>query len=167
MNIFFLSMDPAECAQHHVDKHVVKMILEYCQLLSTAHHQLSPGNVPDGVYKQTHPNHPSAIWAREGAANYKWLHRLLVELCKEYTFRYGKIHKSQSSGVVEALRKPPSNIPSGSTPIRLAMPEDSKRRDPVEAYRNLYATHKQDLLVWTERDMPEWLKTFGYKSKAM
>jgi len=37
MNIFYLSHDVAECAMWHVDKHVVKMILETCQLLSTAH----------------------------------------------------------------------------------------------------------------------------------
>ena len=36
MNIFFLSLKPRECAQFHCDKHVVKMIVEYCQLLSTA-----------------------------------------------------------------------------------------------------------------------------------
>lgn len=37
MNIFYLSHDVDQCAQWHVDKHVVKMILETCQLLSTAH----------------------------------------------------------------------------------------------------------------------------------
>lgn len=37
MNIFFLSAKLDECAKYHCDKHVVKMILEYAQLLSTAH----------------------------------------------------------------------------------------------------------------------------------
>jgi hypothetical protein len=37
MNIFYLSNDPIICAQQHVNRHVIKMILEYCQLLSTAH----------------------------------------------------------------------------------------------------------------------------------
>jgi hypothetical protein len=37
MNIFFLDTNPALCAKAHCDKHVVKMILEYAQLLSTAH----------------------------------------------------------------------------------------------------------------------------------
>jgi len=40
MNLFFLSRDPSICAQQHCDKHVVKMILEYAQLLSTAHRLL-------------------------------------------------------------------------------------------------------------------------------
>lgn len=37
MNIFYVHSDPVICAQQHVDKHVVKMILEYAQLMSTAH----------------------------------------------------------------------------------------------------------------------------------
>ena len=37
MNIFILSDDPVDAAIQHNDKHVVKMILESAQLLSTAH----------------------------------------------------------------------------------------------------------------------------------
>ena len=37
MNIFALSLNPKEAAQAHGDKHVVKMILETCQMLYTAH----------------------------------------------------------------------------------------------------------------------------------
>ena len=37
MNIFYLHREPDIAAQMHVDKHCVKMILETCQLLSTAH----------------------------------------------------------------------------------------------------------------------------------
>jgi hypothetical protein len=40
MNIFYLDEDPKICAQYHCDKHVVKMIIEYAQLLSTAHRVL-------------------------------------------------------------------------------------------------------------------------------
>ena len=37
MNIFYLDPDPKTCAEMHVNKHVVKMIIEYAQLMSTAH----------------------------------------------------------------------------------------------------------------------------------
>ena len=40
MNLFYLSKDPTECATLHCDKHVVKMIIEYAQLMSTAHRML-------------------------------------------------------------------------------------------------------------------------------
>ncbi len=38
MNIFVLDPDAATAAHMMCDKHIVKMILESCQLLSTAHH---------------------------------------------------------------------------------------------------------------------------------
>ena len=37
MNRFVLHEDPQIAAEFHCDKHVVKMILEECQMLSTAH----------------------------------------------------------------------------------------------------------------------------------
>ena len=41
MNIFLLDLDPVKAAQAHCDKHVVKMLLEACQLLYTAHWVIS------------------------------------------------------------------------------------------------------------------------------
>ncbi len=99
------------------------MILEYSQLLSTAHRVLDGQQYVDDssgrrikrwklnnsfagdslLYKATHINHPSAIWARESKANYQWLAYLLVELCKEYTHRYGKVHKCEEIGLVKWL----------------------------------------------------------------
>ena len=37
MNRFVLDQDPLKAAAYHCDKHVVKMILEEAQMLSTAH----------------------------------------------------------------------------------------------------------------------------------
>ena len=98
------------------------MILEYAQLLSTAHRVLD-GNHIDGysktgrkqkryvlsdnrdsfLYSATHINHPSAVWVRKSRDNYTWLYQLLVWLCREYTYRYGKIHKTQSCGLLDTL----------------------------------------------------------------
>lgn len=44
MDIFRLDNDPTVCAKYHCDKHVVKMILEYAQILSTAHRVLDNNN---------------------------------------------------------------------------------------------------------------------------
>jgi hypothetical protein len=49
----------------------------------------------EAPYKKTHFNHPSNKWARESLSNYVWLCDLGMELCKEYTHRYGKRHKTQ------------------------------------------------------------------------
>ena len=40
MNIFYLHEDPIQNAKWHIDKHIVKMPIEYAQLMSTAHRLL-------------------------------------------------------------------------------------------------------------------------------
>ena len=78
MNIFRLHDDPKIAAQMHCDKHVVKMILETAQMLSTAYRVLSSEKLADdvGMYKMAHKNHPSTIWTRPSTENYMWLNRL-------------------------------------------------------------------------------------------
>ena len=122
MNIFMLDLDPKKAAEYHCDKHVVKMILESAQILYCAHWVLNPSRVPEFAYKKTHPNHPSCIWVRESIENYEWLCQLAIELCKEYTFRYEKIHKTQKH-IEWLIDNPPFDIPMlEQTEIRLAMP---------------------------------------------
>jgi hypothetical protein len=75
MNVFFTNECPIQAANEHVRVHQVKMIVEYAQLLSTAHHVVDGDNAINGIYKQTHTNHPSAIWVRKSADNYEWQQR--------------------------------------------------------------------------------------------
>lgn len=178
MNIFALDSDPEKAAKYHVDKHTVKMILEYSQLLSTAHRvidgkeinvlsktgrkvtrQVLPDNRESILYTATHVNHPSAIWVRESRENYLWCLELLKEVCKEYTYRYGRVHKSEGSGVVRELCSVPSGIKSSAlTPVRLAMPDEYKvAGDHVASYRKYYKEGKQHLHNWRNRPVPEWL----------
>jgi len=169
MNIFFLHMLPEICAKMHLDKHVIKMILETAQLLSSAHY-MTNCSVYTPKYKLTHSKHPSSIWTRESVENYKWLSQLGLELCKEYTYRYGKIHKCQSE--LELLS---SNIPDlpliPFTPPRQAMPDIYKSPDfnlsersienTIEAYRAYYFFEKSEILSWKGkckgRETPEWI----------
>lgn len=165
----------------HNDKHVIKMILEYCQLLSTAHRVLdgtetivkSKTNrnvkrwvLPDEretlLYSATHMNHPSAIWVRQSVWNYEWLQNLLCELCDEYTFRYGKVHKCDQIGLVTKLTIPPKNIPFGEfTEPTPAMPKELiVEGNSIASYRNYYISNKQHLASWSgkinSRNVPEW-----------
>jgi hypothetical protein len=158
MNIFFLDENPTLSAKYHVDKHVVKMILETAQLLCGVHH--ATDQVTDQVpYKLSHKNHPCAIWARESLSNYLYLCELGLELGKEYTYRYGKRHKSIE--VIEwcIVNKP--NIPDiGFTTPARAMPDEFKVDSVVESYRNYYMGAKSDLASWKNREKPFW---FGKK----
>jgi len=154
MNIFYLDRNQTECAKAHYDTHVVKMILESAQLLSTAHHLL--GGI--GPYKKTHDNHPSAVWVRSNVSHYMWLYILMEELGKEYTHRFGKVHKTILDHS-ESLAIFPRDIKAGKwQEPPLAMPEHCRLDNAVEAYRNYYLTEKINLMRYTNRDAPWWLQ---------
>lgn len=163
MNIFFLSSDPKEAAQFHNDRHVVKMILETAQLLSTAHAILdNDGQQVEGLYKPTHKNHPCAIWVRESHKNYDWTFDLFEALLQEYTHRFHKKHKSEELYLLLAER--PRNIywaenheqKNYTSLPALAMPEQYKTSDPVQSYRDYYINEKSHLAKWTNRPVPYW-----------
>lgn len=151
MNIFVLDLDPRQAAQMQVDKHVVKMILETAQLLSTARFLYGAS----GTYKPTHQGHPCTKWAAESAHNYAWLWHHGMALCEEYTFRYGKRHKSQDLFEGE-LRHIPAIPRIGRTPFAQAMPDEFKHPDPVIAYRRYYIGAKAHFAKWTNRAEPLW-----------
>lgn len=155
MNIFYLDNNPKQCAELHCDKHVVKMILESAQLLSTAHHVLDKDLAPEGIYKSTHTNHPSAIWARSSDSNYNWLYVLWRELMSEYTFRYYKRHASEK--LIIPLKRLPYNINKGPFVVPpKAMPDEYKVDDTVQSYINYYNGAKASFAKWTNRKAPEW-----------
>ena len=151
MNIFVLDLNSSLAAQMACDKHVVKMILETAQLLCSYY--------PQGIapYKRTHYNHPCAKWTRSSLSNYKWLVQYGIELCKEYTFRYNKIHKSQR--VIEWCNNNIDGLADhGITPFAQAMPDVFKvPNDPVSAYRNYYIAAKKHILKYTIRQPPAWI----------
>jgi hypothetical protein len=118
MNIFILDKDPVVAAQLQCDKHVVKMIVESAQMLSTSHRLLDGVAVKrpsksgktmrtyydlyegtDDLEMETllmanaHESHPCTKWTMESTGNYDWHWLHLKALCEEYTYRYGKIHK--------------------------------------------------------------------------
>lgn len=133
------------------------MILESCQLMSTAHRVLD-GHIQQKLYQATHQNHPCAVWCRKTHANYMWLHELAMALSHEYTDRYGKIHKCEGSGLLDILSDPPSNLPKGPlTEPALAMPEEYQvKGDPVESYRNYYRKGKNNIATWKHGNIPIW-----------
>ena len=99
MNIFFLSMSIRRCAKAHFDKHVIKMILEYCQILSTCWHMVNSEEASrhlenGNIYKKTHIHHPCVKWIQLHYNNYDYVIKLALELCKEWRYRYQhhKVH---------------------------------------------------------------------------
>ena len=151
MNIFFLDFDTKKCAEYHCDKHVVKMILETAQLLCSTHWVIGS----EAPYKLSHKNHPCSIWVRESLSNYLYLCDLGLELCEEYTYRYGKRHKSQD--VIEwCLTNKPNISDTEFTEPPKAMPDEYKVNNVIESYRNYYIGAKKDFAKWKNRNIPEW-----------
>lgn len=162
MNIFFLHFNPQICAKMHVDKHVIKLILESAQMLCTTWHVIDPEHkLYTPPYKIAHKNHPCTIWVRSSVDNYNWLCNLGIELCLEYTYRYGKIHKSES--IIRELAKLTPPLPEiGFTTPAQAMPDIYKEiNNPIDAYRTYYFFDKHHILSWkgkiNGREIPDWI----------
>ena len=184
MNIFLLNENPLLCAEQHCDKHVVKMVIEYAQLMCTAHRYLDGelyGELTDKgrkikrwrhpntcmeatLYKASHVNHPDGLWVRNSSANYDYLYDLWFKLCKEYTHRYGRLHLTQEK-LEHLLKFAPKNIPFATEAdvkgLPLAMPDDVKGKSVVNSYRRYYNKYKIDLAKYTNREEPEWLLRTG------
>jgi hypothetical protein len=185
MNIFYLSENPIEAAEWMVDRHVVKMILESAQLLSTAHRILDGKEIQiqadieqiDGtiktrkkklwllgdareeiIYSATHINHPSAVWARTSIENYNWLVDHFFALMQEYNYRYEKTHKCFGE-ISFALCTPPKNLEEyDMTKMPSCMAEEYiVSDDPILNYRNYYKMGKTHLHSWKKRSPPWWL----------
>ena len=158
-----------------VDKHVVKMILESAQLLSTAHRVLDGveyidvtsgrrikrwmlvDSREDVMYKATHINHPSAVWCRQSVENYTWLSDHLFALLDEYTYRYDKKHACSMLAI--ELQAPPFNLKDWEW-TKMPSCMDEKYiigQDPIINYRNYYRIGKANLHSWKKREAPEWI----------
>ncbi len=153
MNRFILDTDPVVAARYHCDKHVVKMIVEEAQMLSTVHRRF--GSSDEQLYRATHRHHPCTLWAGESTANYGWALRLFIELCAEYSRRYKRVHAT--ARLLPALVSPPAGVPVGGlTSFPQAMPEGLRGDDAVVAYRRFYLVEKARFARWTGREVPSW-----------
>ena len=178
MNIFYVDEDPKIAATLLCDKHVVRMILESAQMLSTAHRildgvevqtqspssrkksvwMLEDASMDNILYNATHMNHPSNVWVRESAYHYAWLYKHFIALCDEYTKRYEKTHKTDAT-LRRLLVDVPDNIKLKEfSPPPQAMPDEYKQNDTVEAYRAYYRAKFHEIdMRWKKTAKPEFM----------
>ena len=157
MNIFILDGDPIIAAQSQCDKHVVKMLLESAQMLSTTHRFF--GDDSPVYYKSVHVNHPCTAWTRQTSSNYLWHLAYWTALCDEYSYRYQKMHKTDQR-LRQALGRLPDELPTGEqTPFAIAVGDCSfVHTDAVDIYRQYYFYKQgQFAMRWTRRSPPDWL----------
>jgi hypothetical protein len=186
VNIFYLHNTPKKCAEMHCDRHVLKMVIEYAQLMSTAHRVLDGKEYIDltangrkikrwrmddpkfenGLMKASHVNHPSGVWVRTSKENYVWLLKMWLHLLSEYTHRYGKQHACEK--YIDFLYSPPKNISSVPfTEPTPAMPDECKvPNDSLASYHKYYIERKNHFARWKNREIPVWYKKELNKNNA-
>ena len=191
MNIFALSRNPQEAAQEMLDKHIVKMPTETCQMLHTnvlyfdyiEHYGEEPTlaqvkqfhkDINSNLMKPAMLNHPSTIWARQNPHNTRWLYEHGKALCEEYTYRYGKVHGSQSRILDIAYTIDEDSNWSFATPVTIAMDDKYRlvkdNRIPdwdfvINSYRHYYLQGKWKFAEWRANRMPAWWPKDHYKNK--
>ena len=145
MNIFVTDPSPTLSARCLPDKHIVKMPLETCQMLSIVcskkwgHnygelHRINgePYKTEKGAFR----NHPCTIWANACLENTWWLLAHGLALCNEYEHRYGKSHSCKNT-LMEATTIIPSstdvwhNLPSSFT---FAGPDEYKYDTSIDTF---------------------------------
>jgi hypothetical protein len=160
MNIFRLSNDPKEAAIMQHDRHIIKMILESAQMLSTACRV--NGRYHPNIYNKTHQNHPCTLWVTRSNLAFQWLVDHGMALCDEMEYRFGTIHKSKA--VIQLCSEIRPKLPDVEIAVPLAMPDQYKvKGDSVTSYRNFYLAEKMQMGYpmgtmsrWTKRNLPEW-----------
>ena len=158
MNIFVTNQCPIQSARNLPDKHIVKMPLETCQMLSIIYsdwyygigqlHKLdgTPYRTAHGAFRK----HPCTQWAAESYWNLSWLISHGMALCDEYTARFHKHHACQPAiaeaiTIFEAAFDFNVDIYKDSLPMTFtrAMPESLKfdtTIDTITAYKRYLTT---------------------------
>ena len=172
MNVFCLDRDPTKAAEMMCDKHVVKMIIETCQILSAVidvnyideHRAKGWKSKPSQQlgcpnYPPAHVKHPATLWAIEARGNAVWLCKHLRELCRQYYLRYdNKSHKLEGcTQIYEAQLQYCKFKQERKTEFVQAITDKRwHRKDPVEAYRTYYNMEKFTFAKWKLGNKPEW-----------
>jgi len=181
MNIFYVHKDPVIAAKMLIDRHVVKMIVESAQMLSTAHRILDGteyydktkngrkikrwkhpnSNMEKILYLAGHVKHPSTLWVMDNIFHYSWLYNHMLALNEEFKIRYGHTKDHMTIRKLgELLKHAPKNIPVnkiGTDPTP-AMPDECKiPGDVVGSYRKYYIMKKRSFASWkAPAIIPEW-----------
>ena len=169
MNIFVTSPWPAESAIVLPDRHVTKMALETCQMLSIVaskwYHNYGTLSKKDGTpystAKGAFRNHPCTKWAAESIHNAYWLIKHGMNLCDEYAIRYDKTHSCYAT-LVEAYYMFPKGKITEVTDFVLAMPDEFKLDTSIDTFTayKMYISSKS----WVESNYlripsrkPSWI----------
>ena len=163
MNIFAIEgnektgeIDWVKSAKSQDNYRVVKMILESCQILSTALNEQGL----KAPYRSFNPKHPACLWATESSENFRNLMKHCASMIQEYEARFDKTHKCKEVLTRIGKMYKPENFPTNkTTPLRMAMPDYFKvKNNPVLSYRKYYASKPR--MRYPKDKVPEWFTKY-------
>jgi len=179
MNIFVTDVCPVLSAVSLPDKHIVKMPLETCQMISVIYSKwyYNWGTIPkkDGTPYSTEKgafrNHPCTVWAAENYENLAWLIRHGYALCNEYRHRYGKEHACMkglevAENIFATKSEKEISIYKNVIEFARAMPDEFKYDASIDtptAYQKYVASKpwvKDNYLKIPDR-MPIWIYEYA------
>lgn len=139
-----IAADPADCAAGLPDSHVVKLIAESLQIVSTVLPALLSAAELEAVgrllLRPTHQHHPYTRWAAGGRAHAMWLVRLGGALCAEKRRRwpanaphqYEPCYAELDARLPPDMRQLPAALPETSLPVvctsAASVPDEQQRR---------------------------------------
>lgn len=156
MNIFILDKDLKKNAEYYCDQHLVKMILESAQLLSSVV-LIKGGSSP---YKLTHKNHPCTKWLLENGLHWDFLISLVTALNEEYKRRFKHDENHKSFDVILSLIKPnyEKNSPIKEYIVVTDKIERLTLNKTISSYRKYYKKKSMEFnMRWSNISKPKWL----------
>ena len=177
MNIFAVDSHPRLSAQQLPDKHICKMSLEMCQMVSIIYSSwyhnwgkvYKADGAPYDTAKGAFRNHPCTIWLSESNENLAWGLTHGLALTSEYTHRYGKIHSCaktlfNAKKIFYQKVGKPITIHTMVNSFSRAMPDElkyDKSIDDIIAYRKYLNTKEwvKNNYVRVPERKPEWISS--------
>lgn len=183
MNIFFTNWDPELAAAEQCDQYVIKIAIEVALFLSAIHwrfgydgpigtdqvisflvkqdgsRQLLPARGPYRNSRIVKPSSEIYEWLVKSLSNYRWAVRYGLELVRQYTLRYGKIHQTEPVLMWLTEHEPPLPDIGLTSDVGLAMPAEFKnRKNPVLSYKDYIVCKKSRFARWKFTKPPLWYR---------
>lgn len=179
MNIFYTNSNPVLCAAEHCHVHLNKMLIEYAQLLSTAHRvldgteyiemsdagrrikrwQMENPTLEQKLYKATHVNHPSNKWVRDSMQHYEWLFLTWREMQRLYFESRGVKHGT--SFLLRTLDSVPHNIPFNGFVSPYVAIQEADHPDIHEHLNSGQLTTETAYQEFVNRKFASWINREG------
>lgn len=177
MNIFYLDHDVSRVAYDLCDKHIVKMIVESAQMLSSVKRMYDGdknfqlGADDAHLYQmlgKAHIKHPSTQWTMLNTSTYQWHVSLFAAMLTEYERRYARQHSAHT--MLDLFEEVPKRLATGQfvDPYPAMKPEYLKLSLSVaDRYRTFYCGEKWFFSKWKHNEIPDWYFDFAVKAHSI